>query len=154
MGLRILPKEVRKAFQDDIHDARVADDEDLVAALREERRELRKELREERRAVGGAPDQVVGKALAKVWNQEKADEFVRETLADLAVDILEGELDLLEAVDEALSELSEDADELLDFSGVPVVGGLLEMVDGPLFDMFLRESLRPWVESELRKILE
>jgi hypothetical protein len=62
-------------------------------------------------------------------------------------------LTLLEAVDEALVELAEDADELLDFSDIPVVGGIIELVDGPVFNMFIRDSLRPWVESELRKLL-
>lgn len=149
----VLTKEQRRAFREDIKEAKDLGDDDLVETLRLERRELRYELRRERRAEGLAPDQVVGKALSNVWNERKAQEFVTEDLVDIAVHVLEGELDLEQAVDEALDELAEDADELLDFSGVPVVGGLLELVDGPLFDLFLRQSLRPWVAAELRKLL-
>lgn len=151
--LRILSKEQRQAFRDDIRDARAADDDELVATLRDDRQALRRRLRAERRERGEAPHQVLAQGFSNIWNQEAADEFVRETLADLAVDIIEGEIDMAEAVDEALSELAEDADELLDFSGVPGVGGLLELIDGPLFNLFIRDSLRPWVETELRKLL-
>lgn len=149
----VLTREQRQAFREDIRDARQEDDDALVEALREDRRELRRQLRQERRQEGRAPDQVVGKALADIWNQDAADEFVREDLADYAVLVLEGELDIAEAVDAALEELSQDADDLLDFSGIPVVGAFLELADGPLFEMFFRESLRPWVERELRKLL-
>lgn len=153
MRLRILTKEQRRAFRDDIREARAAGDEEEVQGLRDDRLELRRRLRAERRARGEAPDQVLAQGFSNIWNEEAANDFVDEVLADLAIDIIEGEVDMAEAVDEALAELAEDADELLDFSGVPAVGGILEMIDGPLFNLFIRDSLRPWVEQELRKLL-
>lgn len=149
----ILSRDIRRAFREDIREALQAGDEDEAVALREDRREMRRDRRAERRERGEAPDQVLGKALADIWNEEKAEEFAREELVDIALEVVAGRLDLAAAVNEALDELAEDADDLLDFSGVPVVGGLLELVDGPLFDMFLRQSLRPWVEQEIRKLL-
>ena len=149
----ILEKEVRREFRDQIQEAQDAGDSAKADALRKERQDLRRQLRKERRERGEAFDQALGRSLSRVWNEDKAQEFVKETLSDLAVDIIEGELTLLEAVDEALVELAEDADELLDFSDIPVVGGIIELVDGPVFNMFIRDSLRPWVESELRKLL-
>ena len=149
----ILEKDTRIDFRDRIRSAVESGDDDLADELRKERQELRRRLRAERRDRGEAFDQALGRSLSRVWNEEKAQEFIKETLSDLAVDILEGESTVVEAVDEALIELAEDADELLDFSGFPVVGGLLELVDGPVFNMFIRDSLRPWVESELRKLL-
>jgi hypothetical protein len=149
----VLDKEERRAYRQSIREARQRGDEDAVEALREDRREERRERRKERREEGRAPDQVLGRNLAEVWNEEAAQEFIQEDLTDFAILVLQGDLDLDEAVDAALEELSQDADELLDFSGVPVVGAILEMVDGPLFAMFFRETLRPWVQTELRKLL-
>lgn len=152
--MAVLSREERQGFRAAIKAAEQEGDEELAEAIRAERRGLREERRAERREEGKAPDQVLGKALSDVWNEDKAKEFVKEDLTDLSVAVLSGELSFSGAVGEALDALAEDADDLLDFSGVPMVGFVLEMVDGPLFSMFIRDSLRPWVEAELANLLK
>lgn len=149
----VLTREERQAYRKGIDAAQSQNDDARIEELREERRALRKARREERRAEGKAPDQVIGRTLASVWDEKKAREFVDEDLTDIAHQVLDGELTFEEAVDEALVELAEDADDLLDFSGIPVVGDIIEAFDGVVFRMFLKETLRPWVAEQLRKIL-
>jgi len=102
-----------------------------------ERRELRKSRRAERKSEG------------RTW---PGLEINWKGLKDVAVPIIremvEEDATGPEKMDEVLNLLVERVDDVLVWTWAgPLVGGVLEMVDGPALKFLLREVLRPHVQA-------
>jgi hypothetical protein len=106
----------------------------------DEKRALRKERRAKRREERGP-------FLGIKW--EKLEPLAEELILEIAGDLLPGERKMLEVID----ELSEQADEFLEWRGLPVVVSLaLETVDGVFLRAIARGTMRPMVQKVYEKL--
>ena len=106
----------------------------------DEKRALRKERRAKRREERGP-------FLGIKW--EKLEPLAEELILEIAGDLLPGERKMLEVID----ELSEQADEFLEWRGLPVVVSLaLETIDGVFLRAIARGTMRPMVQKVYEKL--
>lgn len=102
---------------------------------KDEKKAIRKERRKERRKR-------TAEKFRKIFQFKVFEELAKETIRDLADDVLPRD----EELDEVLDELIDRIDEFMDFRGLGLVGSILEMIDGLIISVVVKELLRPQVE--------
>ncbi len=106
----------------------------------DEKRALRKERRAKRREERGP-------FLGIKW--EKLEPIAEELILEIAGDLLPGE----EKMEEVIDELAEQADEFLEWRGLPVVVSIaLETIDGVFLRAIARGTMRPMVQKVYDKL--
>jgi len=101
---------------------------DEKKALRKERREVRRENR--------------GPFLGIKW--EKLEPIAESLILEVAGDILPGQ----QKMEEVIDELAEQADEFLEWRGLPpVIAMALETLDGVIIGAIARGTMRPMVQK-------
>lgn len=102
---------------------------------KDEKKKIRKERRKVRRKA-------TAEKFRKIFQVKAFEELAKETIRDLADDVLPRD----EELDEVLDELVDRIDEFMDFKGLGLVGSILEMIDGLIINVVVKELLRPQVE--------
>lgn len=102
---------------------------------KDEKKKIRKERRKVRRKA-------TAEKFRKIFKSKVFEELAIETIRDLADEVLPRD----EELDEVLDELVDRIDEFMDFRGLGLVGSILEMIDGLIINVVVKELLRPQVE--------